>query len=676
MHSVIRNIRRSRLIIGLVLLSVIGALLVTIGPLSLGSYSHPSHASNQATGLNTDDPVLFIHGFNGAANAGCNAYGWDGVKQYAATSHTLNGTTPLQWNPDALKTVGFYSGDQAPDYAGNVGNDCDVNLNFSTSAAAVDARAKCASVDFSQTWVGTSNESIKHLACELAWFIYDSYEAPLPNAGTNGGFQCPAGKYPCNVQIVAHSMGGLIMRWAMGQSGVSGNSFPPQPLYVKDVIEFSTPNGGISASEASQLKAASSFCEETPQDVSGGSSNGQIPDEFRCGQLWQMMTRAATQEVMNPQGTYAWSPPALPFAPSITHDLVQQAGYPQGTQGTRWTMFGAPNTNCGSGTTDLGASTATAMDAGSKVWFTSGCYNPGGPHLTPTMLQDTANGATATALLNFGCDQSPIPTSCSQDPTEAAPNYPHPLCRMLYALTEPQVPVHAGSACENPVCGTIASDPFDGSVSQITNGVLGAPWTQAGPTASATLAGDASTSSGLQISANAGTDLYPGTNFNAPRILQTISGDSYIVETTVVVDPTHVYQGAGILIWQDQNTYIRLERGFGGVGGGDAGVRLDIESGGSYRSISPSSLNPTTATSIGLRIQRSGSTITAWWRDASNSSNAWQQLPQTPFTFNFVANVPVQTGLAAVNFPTDGYTGTLDAQFGYFRLTCAPATLS
>src|SRR2546425_12738859 len=69
-------------------------------------------------------------------------------------------------------------------------------------------------------------------------------------------------------------------------------------------------------------------------------------------------------------------------------------------------------------------------------------------------------------------------------------------------------------------------------------------------------------------------DLFPGNNFDAPRFVQRINGD-FTVMTRLEFDPHHQYQGAGILAWQDENNFLRLERSIGDVKNNRPGVHLD-----------------------------------------------------------------------------------------------------
>ena len=91
----------------------------------------------------------------------------------------------------------------------------------------------------------TGNATIEHLSYHFAWFLYDHF--------TKGGV---------TVDIVAHSMGGLITRHAIAAVSRGSASFPPQ-LRVEDVVTFGTPHNGVSVgcctTQATQMDDSSSF---------------------------------------------------------------------------------------------------------------------------------------------------------------------------------------------------------------------------------------------------------------------------------------------------------------------------------------------------------------------------------------------------------------------------------
>lgn len=101
----------------------------------------------------------------------------------------------------------------------------------------------------------TNDTDIRHISYQLAWYLYDTYSSRGQT-----------------VELVGHSMGGLIMRWALYQMQIGNPLFPPF-LYVRDAITISTPHNGIddgydnrtwcpTSIQCSQMKPGSSFLEE------------------------------------------------------------------------------------------------------------------------------------------------------------------------------------------------------------------------------------------------------------------------------------------------------------------------------------------------------------------------------------------------------------------------------
>jgi len=125
----------------------------------------------------------------------------------------------LGWS-GAFKTIGYYRGDTGT---------CDVQ--FYSGATGNQHVAKCDTYFFDTSAEGTNNQDLRNLACQLAWYIYNNYTLRHKN-----------------VLVVAHSMGGLIIRyalhWVYGGSYGHSPAFPPE-LYVPTVVTFATPNGGI-----------------------------------------------------------------------------------------------------------------------------------------------------------------------------------------------------------------------------------------------------------------------------------------------------------------------------------------------------------------------------------------------------------------------------------------------
>ncbi|MDB5165851.1 MAG: hypothetical protein JWM00_741 [Candidatus Saccharibacteria bacterium] len=73
----------------------------------------------------------------------------------------------------------------------------------------------------------TNDTDIRHISYQLAWYIYDTYSSKGQT-----------------VEVVSHSMGGLITNWMLYQVQVKNPVFPPY-LYVQDSVTISTPFNGV-----------------------------------------------------------------------------------------------------------------------------------------------------------------------------------------------------------------------------------------------------------------------------------------------------------------------------------------------------------------------------------------------------------------------------------------------
>ncbi|CAG0946195.1 hypothetical protein ANRL1_02829 [Anaerolineae bacterium] len=162
----------------------------------------------------------------------------------------------------------------------------------------------------------------------------------------------------------------------------------------------------------------------------------------------------------------------------------------------------------------------------------------------------------------------------------------------------------------------------------------------------------------LRITAPTGNDLAPWTNFDAPYLIQSADGN-WIAETAVEFSPTEQFQGAGILVYQDDDNLVRLERCFGGIGGGENGIHFSVIRDGEFEVIVTAEQAPTNAKKVELRLQREGNRYTAWWREPGK---AWQTIGNTEITLPQT----VQAGIIVIAAePAPDAT----ADFDYFRIS-------
>ena len=145
----------------------------------------------------------------------------------------------------------------------------------------------------------------------------------------------------------------------------------------------------------------------------------------------------------------------------------------------------------------------------------------------------------------------------------------------------------------------------------------------------------------LKFTVPTGRDLY-GVNQSAPRLVKAVDGD-FQIEVRVKLDPREDYQGAGILVYAGPERYLRFERGFGGVGGGTNGLRMDVRTGPNYRAVTTPEDAPTEAASVEIKLLRSGNVFTAFWRP--NEDSEWKEVGE--YEADYPASVEV--GVIACN---------------------------
>lgn len=158
-------------------------------------------AAPPATAKESKQPVVFVHGLDAVGKPGFDCDAWD--RQVARLRDMkFSGT---------FARLAYYYGD----------SDCGWQLDHHGSHDR----------HFGDGW-GHSEDShdadtrIEHLGYHFAWFLYSHF--------TNKGQK---------VDVVAHSMGGLITRYALAQVARDHPAFPPN-LDVQDVVTQGTPHRG------------------------------------------------------------------------------------------------------------------------------------------------------------------------------------------------------------------------------------------------------------------------------------------------------------------------------------------------------------------------------------------------------------------------------------------------
>src|SRR5947209_16914140 len=200
-------------------------------------------------------------------------------------------------------------------------------------------------------------------------------------------------------------------------------------------------------------------------------------------------------------------------------------------------------------------------------------------------------------------------------------------------------------------CRSAFSDEF--------NGNLDSRWTWIKPNGSATY--NVATNGFLSISTPPNSDINPGSNFNAPRLLQPISGN-FTVETLVKFSPITFFQSAGILIWQDQTKFLRFELGYTDRNG----IVFQKDDGGLFSgNLAPFDHNLTSAGPIALRVQRQGDHFTVSWHEPGQ---VWQVDGETDIHFD--------SPKLGLDILATYYAPKTIAFYVYFRVYCTKPFLS
>ncbi|WP_251153433.1 alpha-L-arabinofuranosidase C-terminal domain-containing protein [Cellulosimicrobium sp. Marseille-Q4280] len=189
-------------------------------------------------------------------------------------------------------------------------------------------------------------------------------------------------------------------------------------------------------------------------------------------------------------------------------------------------------------------------------------------------------------------------------------------------------------------------DTFDGTA-------LGADWTVVNPVPEALTVADGA----LTLRSQPGDTWQTNNTAKNVVVLDVPDGD-FTVVTHVEAPVDRVYQGAGLIAWQDMDNYVRSGLTFvGDLSPSGRAIENDVESGGVFAADSftdrPGSTGET------LRMQRAGDTITTSYWDGT----AWQPTGSVDVDFP-----TTQVGLYALA-AQDGTSHT--AVFDYVALTAA-----
>jgi hypothetical protein len=245
--------------------------------------------------------VVFVHGYARGGAATASYEDWTPIRDYYLTH-----------GYDEFQMVDYYGG--ACDSTSSATSHGSHDTWFSTPHFSGSGCAAGSSI------VHETHSYMEHLAYHLAWWFYDTY-------GTK------------KIDVVAHSMGGLLVRYALTMVAMKDPNFPPA-LNIEDVVTLGTPHKGSS---------------------------------WAC---WGDTTQEI--ELCPSSGLMKW--------------LKANAQDPQGATGTDWTLIGADDDDA------VSPSSATGMTANHKVEYpndTGGTANTAYEH--SDYYQDDSGAADGDA---------------------------------------------------------------------------------------------------------------------------------------------------------------------------------------------------------------------------------------------------------------------------------------
>jgi pimeloyl-ACP methyl ester carboxylesterase len=188
-----------------------------------------------------DTQILLVHGYGGAAaGKDCNGSTWKAALDYYQRAGGRD--------RDSMSTIGYYTGDD-PAVPHGAAHGCDVSVAEATNATPIQDVAK-----------GLANY--------------------IDRAHTGNG-------QPVN--IIAHSMGGLVTRVALLGSAQGWEGFPDRKLDVDNVVTLSTPHRGVADPGANddrqwnQMDPGSGFMERLHERGS------ELGDTWADGTDWSLV---------------------------------------------------------------------------------------------------------------------------------------------------------------------------------------------------------------------------------------------------------------------------------------------------------------------------------------------------------------------------------------------------
>jgi triacylglycerol esterase/lipase EstA (alpha/beta hydrolase family) len=243
--------------------------------------------ANAASGdSNAATPVIYVHGYN-TDGKGSDCGIWSDMRAFT----TGNGFTGPQ------VTLKYYYNDL----------NCGVDLNNYGSQSTHFPGGQVNGQDSTGT-------DIRHIAYQFAWYVHDTYTSKGQNVG-----------------VVGHSMGGLVIRYALYRVAAGDPDFPPS-LLISNIVNFGSPHSG--ANIAAVCAASNVECTEmTPGSAFLGdlNANRQSP-QATGGTDWTLMGSDFDTTVADDSATSMTANHEVRFASS---NLIGHSDFYRKTRTTR-----------------------------------------------------------------------------------------------------------------------------------------------------------------------------------------------------------------------------------------------------------------------------------------------------------------------------------------------------
>lgn len=300
-------------------------------------------------------PVLLIHGWNANSVQDCNTGSmWGTVEHYFSNQG--------YWN---TRSLGFYKSDyDCGDYVGQESGHCTGWYDSGSND-------------------GTVNEDIRHTTCLIAWYIWDYYT-----------------QYGTTVAVVAHSMGGILIRQAMNDTPYIG-AFPPY-LKISDVATAGSPHQGLGIDAA--------------WDAEHGWIINQPTCPGNCIEVYQMQVDNPLMQNLN--------------STSFRNGFARN---PQGSGGTDWTNLASNNDELLS---NLCTTNNDRRGAPSNVSNTAACgWMPGATHFVdyPGSYPNYCHGCYLTDT-NTSWNATEVYSDNNGGSWASVGNSEHSIFTMYYAI--------------------------------------------------------------------------------------------------------------------------------------------------------------------------------------------------------------------------------------------------